>query len=147
MTIQADDVGTVYIDGKLAITTKRRAQTKISFSSNSRLIAVNVLDDGLMEIGFIGFIAETTSGIVTDESWKCVAYSPPNKWAQLDFDDSSWPNAHPYVMNNFNIMMSLFFTPFKNAEWWIKAEQMSIVSMRMSQIYCRKHLQPTLTIG
>ena len=39
-----------------------------------------------------GILASTTSGVVTDESWKCTQMKEAG-WTHCMFDDSHWPNA------------------------------------------------------
>ena len=39
-----------------------------------------------------GIVASTTTGIVTDGSWKCSSVKE-DYWEMSDFDDSAWNNA------------------------------------------------------
>merc|ERR1719283_57177 len=62
--------------------------SKVSIPPHTGVIAIYCKDTG----GNQGIIASTSTGIVTDGSWKCSSVKEDN-WMMSDFDDSAWNNA------------------------------------------------------
>ena len=79
-----------------------------------------------------GILASTSTGVVTDASWKCNSNGPTN-WHMPDFDDAAWSQA-------------LVMAPNDGSSWpvinGISAEAKWIWSQDTSTIsaYCRKTL-------
>ena len=72
LLLATDDLGEVFIDGKKVCSTTGRVTSVITFSSFSRLIAVDVYNQHF----FGGLIAEFSTGMKSDESWKCTRNKP-----------------------------------------------------------------------
>jgi len=107
--------------------------SEVSIPPHTEVIAIYGKDLG----GAEGILASTTTGIVTDGSWKCSSVKEDN-WMMPDFDDSAWNNAdisrgantHNYYWQNIS----------KNALWiWSTG-----TSSAPDETYCRKSL---LTAG
>ena len=62
--------------------------SEVSIPPHNEVIAISCKDTG----GNEGIVASTTTGIVTDGSWKCSSVKEDN-WMMPDFDDSAWNNA------------------------------------------------------
>ena len=62
--------------------------SEVSIPPHTEVIAISCKDTG----GGEGIVASTTTGIVTDGSWKCSSVKEDN-WMMSDFDDSAWNNA------------------------------------------------------
>ena len=84
----------------------------ISFSSETKIIAVSVYN----EPGFFGgFLGVFSNGVVTDRSWKCIeTNNPENGWEQTSFNDDAWP--HAYMSSN-NSVVRAYGVPSNN--YWI----------------------------
>ena len=102
--IATDDYGTIYVDGKLMLTTNVSCKPySFTLDSGSRILAIKVVNsqNKRMGFGFIGLILESSDeAILSDKSWKCVSNPPSSPaWVQYDFDDNSWPTASCYAVN------------------------------------------------
>ena len=86
-------------------------------------------DTGLNE----GILASTSTGVVTDDTWKCTA-NLEDGWSTCSFDDSHWLNANVYAANGgwpwggINSIM--------DSAKWIWAE-----GSTDGTVYCRKRLR------
>jgi len=86
-----DDVMEVFLDGVKYTDTAMTHYTKtskVSIPPHTDVIAISCKDTGGRE----GIVASTTTGIITDGSWKCSSVKEDN-WMMSDFDDSAWNNA------------------------------------------------------
>lgn len=94
LTIAVDDrVYALFIDGKrisgLEYANEWQYSDSVALPGNAQLIAVR----GVNIYGDAGVLASTDDGyILTNTSWKC-AIDKERGWQNIDFDDSSWPNA------------------------------------------------------
>ena len=76
-------------DGNFALTGGNSQQARTAtFPANTCLLTAHSLSSGWPE----GILIETSTGVVTDASWKCSTVHQHN-WALSSFDDSSWSNA------------------------------------------------------
>ena len=64
-------------------------------SSNATLIAVKCVQFGNKG----GILGSLSSGLVTDEAWKCTGRFHSN-WMELSYDDSSWLHAKTHGYNS-----------------------------------------------
>jgi len=70
----------------------------ISFSSETKIIAVSVYNEPEYLTGFLGVFS---NGVVTDRSWKCINTNSPGKgWEQTNFNDDAWPHAYMSYNNS-----------------------------------------------
>jgi len=86
-----DDRMEVFFDGVKytdAAMSKWDNTSEVSIPPHTEVIAISCRDTGHWE----GIVASTTTGIVTDGSWKCSSVKE-NNWMMSDFDDSAWNNA------------------------------------------------------
>merc|ERR1712180_278767 len=86
-----DDEMEVFLDGvKYTDATMKdyRQTSEVGIPPHTGVIAISCRDRHSNE----GIIASTTTGIVTDGSWKCSSVKEDN-WMMPDFDDSDWKSA------------------------------------------------------
>lgn len=90
--INCDDRMTIFADGvQVGKDNGKWFMSKIyKFPATTQVIAIEGVNGG----GPAGIIGSFSSGLVTDESWRCSNKLAPN-WNKADFDDSSWPGAVP----------------------------------------------------
>ena len=79
----------VFLDGvKYTESAYHLGTAEVGIPPHTGVIAISCRDTG----GNEGIIASTSTGIVTDGSWKCSSVKEDN-WMMPDFDDSAWNNA------------------------------------------------------
>ena len=96
LAVAADDVAYVYdVNGQIVLISSGRGQAQtVTLQSGTCLLAMLVQNS----IGQAGLLAETSTGVVTDASWKC-SRTFGHYWYYPSFDDSSWPNARIVATN------------------------------------------------
>ena len=127
--LAGDDNLTAYADGRLVGHNGGiwKAARWFSFSSNTRIIAVSVLNIPGHVGGFLGVFS---NGIVTDNSWKCKeTYSLENGWEKNNFTDDAWPYAYIREKNN---PVKVDGIP-SNVHWISPANHYAL------RIICRRH--------
>ena len=133
----ADDSGKVYLDGKLVAKTLQFYEVA-RFSAESkriRVIAVSVLNFNIGIKSNVGFILQSPSGIVSDQSWKCFGSNPQNTWTSSTFNDSSWASAVCYARNrDYNPLEGIAADTC-----WISTTGSKVYNI-FSSISCRKVL-------
>ena len=136
LTLITDEFGTVYVDGVAVLSpTRVLIVEKINITSSFRTIAIVVNN----VFGHIGFMAETSTGVVTNKLWKCTHNVPivqESKWMKVNFDDSQWLNAVPYADNSGSISLLLgkTFSEFPEKRLWISVK----TSAYSGRLYCRR---------
>ena len=131
-----DEIGTVYIDGIETLTTKLLTVHRINISASFKVIAITVNNF----IGRIGFMAETSSGIVTNKSWKCTNNLPLTSWMNVNFNDNQWPKAVPYSENGRGAdFLGIKYREFPPERLWISVEN----PVYTGNLYCRKTVKST----
>ena len=128
LTIAADDVAHVYnVNGHHVLTSSSGQAQTVTLQSGTCVLAMLVQNS----YGQAGLLAETSTGVVTDASWKC-SRTYGHYWHQPSFDDSSWPNARVVATNgNDGWHAAGISTQAK----WIWTDVTTLGS-----IYCRKTL-------
>ena len=97
-------------------------------SSNACLLAIHGTNTG----GPAGILASTTTGTITDSSWKCSSVSETN-WTDDNFDDSHWSYAVAQGQNEHYGGLLLVTGVDPNAQWiW--------VSPYSNNAFCRKYI-------
>ena len=132
LAIAADDVVHVYnANGHVVLTNNQwwQAQTT-TLQSNTCVLTVSAVDGGVLA----GILAETSTGVVTDASWKCSMVYSWN-WYYPWFDDSDWDNARVIGRNGDGTWPSTVSGISTQAEW-IWADVISTIGT----VYCRKTL-------
>ena len=110
------------------------------FADNQRNLVSSVSLDGVCVLTVFavtvdsqfGILAETSSGVVTDASWKCSAVDVVG-WDLADFDDAAWAQAQVVAENDGDVFA--FFAEISSEAKWIWAQDTS-----RSRAYCRKTL-------
>ena len=131
LKIVADDRATVFMDGKLVLETSVFSVCSLNISNSFTVIAVQLSNI----FGYIGFMAETSSGIVSDETWRCTNEKQTNEdWTRVHFNDRKWPRAVPYANNSPNLFLGGFRDDFPSDRLWISIAKKNHIGV----IYCRK---------
>ena len=84
------------------------------------------------------FMGQTSTGVVTDTTWKCTTTYYVG-WNEVLFDDSDWPNATAHVNNvpGYCSLAYLSINPcYSSDNQWIGVADRNFVS----HFYCRKRL-------
>ena len=139
VTVAADDRGTVYADGMFLFNlTKVREAVSAQVRCDTKVIAIEVTNDHQQ----IGLIVMTSSGIVSDNSWKCTSSPPPISWKSSDCDDSSWPPANAYFKNDGTVsglklqrLSYMIMEKLPSNAYWL-----STVDAFTSRMFCRRAL-------
>ena len=130
MSITADSEVYVYVGGEVVLSNTRWATVRtVTYASESCVLAVSAVDNDVPG----GILASTSTGVVTDASWKCSAVEETG-WHLTSFDDSAWDNAivigdqgqHPWPV----------LTDISAEAKWIWAN----VTRSVGTTYCRKRL-------
>jgi len=129
-----DDVMELFLDGVKytdAAMKDVRQTSEVSFPLDTGVIAISCKDTG----GWEGILASTTTGIVTDGSWKCSSVKE-DYWEMSDFDDSAWNNADISRGTNEASSWGLRANINNDAHWiWSEG-----TPTKTTQAYCRKSL-------
>ena len=89
------------------------------------VLAIKATDIG----SFAGILASTSTGVVTDDTWKCSA-EEESGWHLPDFDDAAWAQARVTWANGGS--SSRFPGIISHADWiWVDSA---------SIVYCWKRL-------
>ena len=132
-----DDAMRVWIDGVLQTQTPGvNDWTKVmeyQYSDCTQLIAIECTDKHYV---VIGLLADTSTGIVSDGTWKCTRTYYAG-WEKVGFNDGGWSGADVYGPNptypwNYAIPI------ISGAANWIGSG--SNWDVRPPVIYCRKNL-------
>jgi len=139
-----DDVMEVFLDGVKYTDTAMTHYTKtskVSIPPHTDVIAISCKDTGGRE----GIVASTTTGIITDGSWKCSSVKEDN-WMMSDFDDSAWNNAD--ISRGTNVAPKPYPWGVRpniaNNAYWIWATGFPT---NTTEAYCRKSKITVLTPG
>ena len=131
LTITADDEIYVYHGGQLVL-----AESSYGVVHNVSLdgacvlafYAVNHYDDGVV-------LASTSTGVVTDASWKCSSGLQFGDWQSANFDDTACSQALIIASNNDDNVMWQSVEEISADAKWIWAQDTS-----SDVAYCRKTL-------
>lgn len=86
-----------------------------------------------------GILASTSTGIVSDATWKCTSVLHDN-WYSPDFDDSNWDPAYEIAENIDNGPFSVSAEIDPSAQWiWTPRWQFGD-----RNVYCRRKIEGTL---
>jgi len=138
-----DDVMEVFLDGVKYTDTAMTHYTKtskVSIPPHTDVIAISCKDTGGRE----GIVASTTTGIITDGSWKCSSVKEDN-WMMSDFDDSAWNNADiSRGVNTNNGYHKRDWQNIANNAYWIWATG---YPTKTTEAYCRKSIAGCIDTG
>jgi len=114
--------------------------SKVSIPPHTEVIAIYCKDLGRGE----GVLGSTTTGIVTDGSWKCSSVKEDN-WMMSDFDDSAWNNAdNSRGVNKNNSYHKRDWPKIANNAYWIWATG---YPTKTTEAYCRKSIARCIDTG
>ena len=141
----ADDFGLVFVDGrKIAETSKFYDTAQFSTNQWYQVLAVEVYNTPAFSLSIssnTGFIIQSSSGIVSDESWKCTLNSPDQTWTTAGFDDRNWLPAVCYAKNDNKFYTSRRpLNSIATSTCWIGTSAFETMNF-LRPIYCRKALQ------
>ena len=91
------------------------------------LLALKAAESGYY---YHGVLASSSTGMVTDETWKCSAVHEDG-WNLLAFDDSAWLAASVYGANGDSRLQ--YISPISSGAKWIWAQ-----GAAAGTVYCRK---------
>lgn len=133
LTLLVDDAGTLYVDGQLVAQLSFFQLTEEMLPAKCKCIAVYVTNMLLT----IGIIAETSTKMVTDTTWKCTAMKPSwdLEWTTPEYDDSAWPNAVQFSRNDIGRALVSFIPQISPNVYWI-----TVADSTSPVMYCRKTL-------
>ena len=130
LTIQADNAYYVYHEGDVVLS--HAYWDGIHSVSLSDVCVLTV--KGEKWDGDHGVIASTSTGVVTDASWKCSGGVEQTGWHLAGFDDASWSQARVVAPNDGSVWFTAV-SGFNPAAQWIWSQDSSD-----DVIYCRKLL-------
>ena len=128
LAVTADNVIDVYHDGKVVLHNDNWRQTSHVDLENPCVLAFKASDSGHQE----GILASTSTGVVTDETWRCSA-ALESDWHTLTFDDSAWYQARVVGTNGVSPWGN--FPDISVDAKWIWAQ-----GSKAGTVYCRKRL-------
>ena len=130
LTTTADNVVYVYHGGALVVSDGNWAAASTVNLDEACVLAVKAhnTDPG----GHHGLLASTSTGVVTDATWKCsgVEYSG---WHLPGFDDTAWAQARVISANGVGIWGTV--SAINTQAKWIWAQ-----GLHGGTVYCRKTL-------
>ena len=89
MTVTGDDILYVYDGGNQVLTHSDYSTVRtVDYASDPCVLAASAYNTA--NLG--GILASTSTGVVTDASWKCSTVEETD-WHLASFDDSDWGNA------------------------------------------------------
>ena len=103
LKLTTDNSGKTYIDSVLVLTTSIYKTNKIKVPGNLELITINVTSI----ISGIGFMVESSIGIVSNKSWKCTGETQTANWFNKNFKVDKWSNSVEYTVNSDGYMFRL----------------------------------------
>ena len=129
LTVTADNECNVYADGDevLASYTWDEAHS-VSLDEACVLAIFAINGDG----GDAGILASTSTGVVTDASWKC-STTDPTGWRLPGFDDAAWAQAQVIAANDGSVRASV--AEISSDAKWIWTQNTNDVL-----VFCRKTL-------
>ena len=129
LKIAADDESYTYADGEVVLHGLYWNVVHSVDLDDACVLAVFAANDN----GDAGILAETSTGVVTDDSWKCSAVEQTG-WHLDDFDDAAWAQAWVIGTNDGSHAWAVIEGISAEAKW-IWAQDSST-----NEAYCRKTL-------
>ena len=129
LTITADDILYVYHDGEVALSAEAWWIAHTVNLVNACVLAIKAVDI----YGVAGILASTSTGVVTDASWKCSSVEQTG-WLLPGFDDAAWSQARVMARNDGSVYTAVVAGINPAARWiWSQNSSDDVV-------YCRKLL-------
>ena len=116
--------------------------TRYEYSDCAKVIAIQCTDVANVAMGLL---ASTSTGVVTDGSWKCYGNygsNPPvaSGWEQIGFNEAGWSAATVYGPNTAATSPWSVVAGIPNTANWIGYGSRYNVGGTGPDIYCRKTL-------
>ena len=106
------------------------------------LIAVEVDNLGPLPLSYVGFLFDSSTNIVTNQTWKCKMERPASKeWVRLNYDDTKWPNA---VCYDKELIAAVFYQRFYKPSLSKSSCYISgslLPSDKSARLFCRKYFR------
>ena len=131
LTVTADDILYVYHDDEVALSAQAWWMAHTVNLVNACVLAITAVNVNNGGIG--GILASTSTGVVSDVSWKCSAVWHSG-WDLPDFDDAAWAQARVMARNDGSVYIAVV-VGFNPAAQWIWSQNISD-----DVVYCRKLL-------
>ena len=130
LKIAADDESYTYAGGEVVLHGLYWNVVHSVDLDDACLLAVFAANDN----GDAGMLAETSTGVMTDDSWKCSAVEQTG-WHLPDFDDAAWAQAQVVAPNDGSFWLGVV-AEINPAAQWIWTQDVS----NDDTVYCRKTL-------
>lgn len=141
-----DDSGGMYVDGKRVSGADIGVVTTTTISNTCQILAAEVYNDLLF---YVGLLLESTFGVVSDKTWRCVprshlAINEADLWKLPSFNDSTWPFAYELRKNKDEMSGDLlrlyeYDVQFAPDRQWITVDS----NHRARNMCCRKACPPS----
>ena len=129
LTITVDNIFYVYHGGDVVHADDDWLVADNASLDNACVLAVKAVDTG--DAG--GILASTSTGVVTDASWKCSTVEQSG-WHLSGFDDTAWAQAKVVAANDGSVWFRAFAQMHAGAQWIWSPDSSDDV------VYCRKLL-------
>ena len=128
MTITVDNVGDVFHNGEVVFSNDAWTDSHTIRLFEPCVLAIRGEDFGVIA----GILASTSTGVVTDKTWKCSGTLEAG-WDLTGFNDSHWEDARITGVNG-DAPWGLFADIDPSAKWiWSSGENDTVA-------YCRKEI-------
>ena len=128
LAITVDNAVDVYHNREIVYSNGDWRVSDVITLDNPCVLAFRAVDYGVIP----GILASTSTGVVTDETWKCSTVEQTG-WYLYDFDDSAWDNAR--VVDSHGASPWGTFSDISADAKWIWAQ-----GTNTGTVYCRKKL-------
>ena len=134
LTVTADDIVNVYHGGDVVLTGDEWEDAQTLNLDDACVLAIK----GTNVRSGAGILASTSTGVVTDASWKCSSSSggavEQTGWHLPGFDDAAWSQAQVMTANDGSVWIHEMSGINPTAQWiWSQNSSDDVV-------YCRKTL-------
>ena len=126
LTISGDDEFYVYHDGSVVHSSWQWWLAHTVRLDGACVLAVQTVNGA----NLAGLLASTSTGVVTDASWKCSSVEQTG-WHLPGFDDAAWSQARVIATNDGSTFRGVIAGISTEAQWiWSQSNS--------NEIYCRK---------
>ena len=126
LAIACDDASYVYHDGDVVLSADGWRIAHTVNLDDACVLAVKAVDINSK----IGLLASTSTGLMTDASWKCSGVEQTG-WHLPGFDDAAWSQARVIATNDGSTFRGVIAGISTEAQWiWSQSNS--------NEIYCRK---------
>ena len=133
LTITVNNDDAYVYDGEQIMPVVYNYNMSSSVSLAANACVLSVLAVNIATGGSSGILASTSTGVVTDDSWKCSSELQTPGWHEPNFDDAAWAQARVVAPNDGSSFA--FIADISPDAKWIWAEDTS-----SHVAFCRKTL-------